>query len=48
LRRYGFADKNSATAALAISDDTARVSGHTLLSFVMLNQWLEQSHGNHC
>jgi len=48
LRRLGFVDGKGRNAALALSDDVGRVSGHTLLSMVVLNLWLEQvHHGNH-
>jgi asparagine synthase (glutamine-hydrolysing) len=47
LWRFGLIHVGSRDAALRLLDDTTRLSGHTLFSFIMLNLWLEQCHGNH-
>jgi asparagine synthase (glutamine-hydrolysing) len=40
LYKNGIIDKKSRDVAIRISNDKSRVSGHTLLSFVILNNWM--------
>lgn len=47
LRKFGLIQAGSRDAALRLLNDTTRLSGHTLFSFIMLNLWLEKCHGNH-
>jgi len=41
LYKNGLIDKNSRDVAIRISNDETRVSGQILLSFVILNRWME-------
>jgi len=42
LARAGLIDTNGLVEAVALSDNTHRVSGQTLFAYVILNMWLEQ------
>lgn len=47
LSRLGLVTKQSGERARAMLGHPARLHGHTVFSFVMLNLWLENEYGNH-
>jgi asparagine synthase (glutamine-hydrolysing) len=48
LARHGLISANAQSKAQLLLDDPIGLHGHTLFSFIMLNMWLENEHGNHC
>ncbi|MCB0344576.1 MAG: asparagine synthase (glutamine-hydrolyzing) [Bdellovibrionales bacterium] len=48
LLRHGLIQKDAGKKADAMLKDPQRLNGHTVFSYIMLNLWLENVHGNNC
>jgi asparagine synthase (glutamine-hydrolysing) len=48
LTRSGLITERSRDYAMQFLNDTERLNGHTIFSFIILNLWMENVYGNHC